>query len=241
MSMGPATKIRTMKLIGAVQLIGAVMLLVFASSAALAGPLPTDPAAIPAAQGSAVFSGTNPGLTHTIHATVEYAVYAPGTFSGSAALGLPADISGGSQYIYAYEIFNDGNDANVTLLSVGLFAGAVANNATLITHLPGTPEAGTAPNNSLFNPAAIGPKSNARWTFNSPNLAIGDHSDILIFASPYQPQWKVSSITGGFTTGASAILPSPIPEPGTFVLSAMAVACLVAARGLRRRGALRET
>jgi hypothetical protein len=228
MPQGPATKIA---------LIGAAMLLGFASSAAWAGPLPTDPAAIPAAQGFAVFSGANPSASHTIHAKVEYAVYAPGTFSGSAALGLPADISGGSQYIYAYEIFNDGNDANVSLLSVGLFAGAVANNATLISHIPGSPEAGTVPDVSSFNPATIAPKTNARWSFNSPKLAIGDHSDILIFASPYQPQWKVSSMTGGFTTGASAVLPSPIPEPGTFILSAMAVACLVAARGLRRRGA----
>ena len=217
--------------------IAALALLLFASGVALAGPLPTDPAAIPAAQGSAVFSGANVGLTHTIHATVEYAVYAPGTFSGSTALGLPADISGGTQYIYAYEIFNDGTDANVTLLSVSLFAGAVADNATLITHLPGTPEGGVVPNNSSFNPAAIAPKTGARWTFTSPNLATGSHSDILIFASPYQPQWKNSSIQGGFVTAASAILPSPIPEPGTFVLSAMAVACLVAARGLRRRGA----
>ena len=55
----------------------------------------------------------------TINAEVDYAVYAPGTFSTSAMLGNPADPSAGQDFIYAYEIRNSGT-ASVTKLSVGL-------------------------------------------------------------------------------------------------------------------------
>lgn len=207
---------------------------------AVAGPLPTDPAAIAAVQGTATINGQNAGATNTFKALVDYAVYAPGTFStsGLAFLNFPADISGGTEYIYAYEVFNVGVDESLTLLSVGLFTGGVANASILISNLAGTPEGGVAPINSSFNPAGNVAHTNARWTFSSTganDLGIGDHSDILIFASPNPPQWKTSSITGTGATAGSALLPTPVPEPATYALAAIGAICLFAVRSLRRR------
>lgn len=226
--------------------LGAAFLYLFAAQAAVAGPLLGDTAAL--ISGSTPFSGTNGlglPLTRFILADVEWAVYAPGAFSTSPAahLNFPADISGGAEYIYAYEVFNTGSlstDARITALSVGLFEDGVADNATLISHLldPQDPP-GQVPSSFNFNPAASGsPKVNAFWGFSLTTnaIALGDHSDILIFASPHAPDFKTSSILGEFATGASAMLPSPlVPEPGTVVLAAMAALGLLAYGCLRRQ------
>ncbi|MGD9722311.1 MAG: PEP-CTERM sorting domain-containing protein [Pirellulales bacterium] len=221
----------------------ALALISLSSMAAVAGPLTTDPAAIPAAQGSQVFVGKNLVATHDIHAIVDYAVYAPGAFSTSAALGFPADFSGGTEYIYAYEVYNTGFDANdatnITSLTVGLFPGGVSDFAVLVGDLPFTPELGGVPVSGTFNPPAGGmPKSNVRWSFAStptPVIGFGLHSDILIFASPLPPQWKTSSVAGTFATAASALLPTPVPEPATVVLVATAAVSLLVGRRVRRK------
>ncbi len=100
----------------------AIVVAMLLASTADAGPLATDAAAIPGWTGSTLFSGTNAGNTHTVTAIVDFAVYAPGDFSLSAALGNPTDVSGGTQYIYAYEVFREGLDANIASLTVSLIA-----------------------------------------------------------------------------------------------------------------------
>src|SRR5262245_48184350 len=85
----------------------AVAVVVLTATTALAGPLFADPAALPGWTGSSGFVGANGGFK--LNANVEFAVYAPGAFGTSAALGFPggADPSGGTQFVYAYEIFNN--------------------------------------------------------------------------------------------------------------------------------------
>src|SRR5262245_23020689 len=78
----------------------AVAVLCLIAGSAAAGPLVGDPAAMLGWSGNKNFN--NPGK---IQADVNYAVYAPGQFSLSAALGNPFDPSGGTDYVYAYEIF----------------------------------------------------------------------------------------------------------------------------------------
>jgi len=211
-------------------LCGAVALTAFAACFANAGPLPTDAAAIPAAQGSAIFSGTTGAATLT--AKVEYAVYAPGMFSTSAALAFPPDPSGGSDYVYAFEIFNDqGGNARVLNLSVDL---APDQNPTIVTHNPSTPEAGLAPNLSQMIPVVGNPKTNVKWSWTTSLFNVGLHSDILLMTSPFAPHFVLSSMQGGSTTLASASLPSPIPEPGTLVLLGTGLAGLLAVARRRR-------
>ncbi len=216
----------------------AALVIALLANAVHAGPLVGDPAAL--FSGTQPFSGFN-GFKW-VKADIDYAVYAPGAFSTSGPLHLnsPPDFSGGTEYIYAYEIFNTGTslDAHVASLSVGLFPNGVSDNATLIGHVPDPSSAGAAPVASNFNPAAAAtPKVNAFWSFSQfpATLGFGQHSEVLIFASPNPPSFKVSSITGGFATGASADLPSPVPEPGSLVLVAMALISLVGFRVFRRR------
>ncbi|MEX0677064.1 MAG: PEP-CTERM sorting domain-containing protein [Pirellulales bacterium] len=212
------------------------------AGAANGGALLTDGNA--SIQGSKLFSGGNV-LNQTLIASVEYAVYAPGDFGTSVALGLPAlaDPSGGAEYVYAYEIFNDvGGQLRVAALSIALNPGVITNIATNVSHAPGTPEAGLAPNAWTFIPIAVDPPSNVKWSYTvSPNLlTVGLHSDILLFTSPFGPTFLNASMTGGSASSApkagdpAVLLPSPIPEPSTLVLSALA-AGLLAAGYLRRR------
>ncbi len=216
------------------RLFGAAVICLSMAVVALAGPLTTDPFAIPGWQGSTVFSGTNGAATHTVDAIVDFAVYAPGDFSLSAALGNPTDISGGTQYIYAYEVFRQGTDADISSLSVALVPGAVPDNTTLVGHDPTTPEGGIAPVSSNFVPGGIGPKLNVRWNW-IPAISGSGHSDIVFFASPYGPQMINSTVGGTFTTAAMATLPTPVPEPASCVLMVASVCTLYCVGRMRKR------
>ena len=212
------------------------------------GLLATDPNALPGWAGSTPFV-TSLGGTSLV-TTIDYAVYAPGQIGTSAALGFPGhsplDPSGGTDYVYAYEIFNTGGTAGISAkaltLSVGLdyLAGAVPTSATSIGNDPLTPALGVAPASGVFSPS-IGAKQSAIWSYSSiGGLAVGAHSDILIFSSPFGPQMFQSTLTGtgGTQTPHTAqfVLPSPIPEPTTAALALIGCGCVAAAlRGARKR------
>lgn len=199
---------------------------------AAAGPLPTDPNAIPGWQGSKVLTSAK------ITATVEYAVYAPGDFDTSLALDTPVDPSLDSDYVYAYEVF--AGALPVKDLTVQTTLGAIPMSyvgTNHIDHYSFNPELGTAPNNWFFNTGTNPTRvTNAKWT-SSLGIPSGGHSDILFFTSPFPPQFLTSSISGGGTNIATSTLPSPIPEPTTAALSVIAAVCLFAARRLRARKA----
>jgi len=215
---------------------GFVFLLLVGTS--MAGPLPTDPAAISGWQGTSVFSGKNGLGTINLKASVEFAVYAPGDFKNSAALDTPPiNLPGYSdtEFVYAYEIFGDPtSDSVVTSYSVNLIPGTVTLASTNVGNYSFDPEFGLAPVLNQFIHGG-GVTTNARWTFGSPWVAQGAHSDILFFTSPFGPTFRPSSMTGSNSTGASAAVPSPVPEPGTAILAAVAVVCIAASRFLRRR------
>jgi hypothetical protein len=218
-------------------LIAALVAMGCMANLATAGPLPTDPNAMMFWQGSQSFVGSANG--HTLDAKVEYAVYVPGAFGTSAALGFPAafDPSGGTQFVYAYEIFNNlVSTAIVKALSVGLEIGAIPNGSMNIGHAPVIP--GLTPDFSQFIPGTD-PEQSAKWTWATTTFPANNNSDILLFTSPLGPEFFSSSMTGGNATLASALLPSPVPEPATFVLAATALGSLLLltaskARRLRR-------
>lgn len=201
--------------------------LVLLAGSALAGPLPTDPNALSAWQGSKVITSSK------ITATVEYAVYAPGQFSASAALNNPSDPSLGNDYVYAYEIIA-GTQA-VKDLTVGITAGGVPAASTNIgdTGITG----GISPTSSVFILQTLPPPtkvSNAKWTNTSATLWQNAHSDVLYFTSPFAPQLFISSISGGGTAIATNQLPSPIPEPSTAILAATGFVAMLLVRRLRK-------
>ena len=102
--------------------VGLVFMLAY-SSAALGDVLPNDPNAYN--DGTTDWRGTVPfdnvvsfgHTTFSLSSDVDYAVYAPGKFDLS--FGSAADPSNGSQYVYAYQLFDVGGNQNVTAFSVG--------------------------------------------------------------------------------------------------------------------------
>ncbi len=209
------------------------LVLLATSRVASAGLLPGDANAMASWQGTQLLTRTVG--SSVVKAEVDYAVYAPGQFGASSDLGFPAglDPSGGADYVYAYEVYNDPT-ATISLIqfSVGITKFDVPTNSTNIGHDPATIDLGMAPDIWHFNPTTGDPTS-ALWFFTSTTLAPGSHSDIVFFTSPFGPTMHSSSVLGSFT--ATANLPSPVPEPGTITLSTIAVVCVLAASCLRRR------
>lgn len=170
-----------------------------------------------------------------IQATVEYAVYAPGMFDQSALLGNPVDPSFDSNYVYAYEV--SAPTAPLQYLSVSTVPGAIPLSYVGSGQVDNwtSPNLGQAPNAEIFNAGVS--VVNARWTFNSPLLpATTGFSNILFFTSPFGPQWNNAAISGGGSQINTTSLPSPVPEPATLTLAAIALVFLLAV-GRRRRQA----
>jgi PEP-CTERM motif len=185
--------------------------------------------------------GINGDIGTKLSASIEYAVYAPGTFGSSLALGSPgnaAEPSNGTEYVYAYEIINNALSVAISSFSVGIFdqydpITSLANKGVM------TSAGGVTPFKVEFipNPAAnLGDITNAKYSFGPPNttIPVGGHSDYLMFTSPLGPGLKTSSVVG---TGSlrNRLLPTPIPEPSTILLGSFGVATLLAIAGYRRR------
>ncbi len=165
--------------------------------------------AIPAFTGTQFFDDDFFGFT--VSADVDYAVFAPGTFPF-------ADPSGGSHYVYAYQIdnldtdivqFTVGVDGDETLGSIGSIADGGSNSPTAVLYV------------------GAGPTS-AAWDFSG--FASGQTSDVLFFTSAEAPELDSATVSAAWAN--SHDLPSPSPEPATLGLVALGVlSCL----GRRRK------
>jgi hypothetical protein len=167
--------------------------------------------------GSVTFSG---GLTLPT-VSVEYAVFAPGSFGSG-------DPSGGQQYVYAYQILGDvSNSVQVSKFTVGLDAGA---DATGIGELNDS-GAATGFAASSYN-ITTGPTTNsAVWNYN-PRIPLTDKSKLLLFVSPFEPKWLTCTVKGAATAETGPV-PSPVPEPGTLLCLTLAGIALILVRPIR--------
>jgi hypothetical protein len=189
---------------------------------AQAGPLPLDPNGMGGVnQGSAIFPTNTVAGTFSISAEVDFAVYAPGKFN----LSYPGqDPSGGTRWVYAYEVTNTGQvpgPSPISSFSVAILpvsGGPPAAGAANIENLPLV--AGQAPGAQSFS------STSAVWDYSGANLGVGANSDILLFTAPHPPTMQSASVVGG-GLGTSHNLPSPIPEPSTYVLLAIGGAALL--------------
>jgi hypothetical protein len=207
-----------------------------AASSALAGPLPTDPAALAAWQGTTSFSFTNPVTLRVLETDVEFAVYAPGQFSSSAALGLPVlPLGAVNHYVYAYQVYNNLNglgDVDVTQFSVG-FQDLIDGSDDLempanASFLPGF---GTNPGPPSLGPPAL--PTSVVWTWNPPlDDATMQFSTILYYTSPFAPELDTATVNGT-VAATTRPMPSPLPEPSSVVLALFGFAALIF--GYRRR------
>lgn len=178
------------------------------ASVAYAGPLGLD------ANGMAGFTGSAAFSSGDLQATLDYAVFAPGDFIGT-------DPSGGSEYVYAYQVFNTSTGRSVDTFSVGLLAGHGAGNAGAE---PGYPQVGgVAP-----TLVTIGADSVVADLL-TPAVAPGGFSQVVIFTSPNGPTFASASVRSGGVV-AQEMAPTPVPEPATIGLLGLLGASL-----LRRR------
>jgi hypothetical protein len=209
----------------------AASIVLTSASAVVAGPLPTDVNALDGGvpttwQGTQAFFALPPVGVGQLSANVEYAVYAPGKFGLS--FGPLNDPSGGTHYVYAYQIYNTAVGAgarSISTLTVGLDGNELpANPGFLGAAL------GLAPSGSSLVPAGP-PSTSARWSYTGTLLAPGGNSEVLIFTSPYGPEKESASLIGGITNAQQ--LPSPVPEPATLVLVGIGAMALIGA--YRRR------
>ncbi len=213
-------------------LLGAVAL---CATTAIAGPLATDPAAY--FDGSFTWHSTTPYQgyndypTNTspsnLSGTIDWAVYAPGTFPAGYLGYTPTP----GEFVYAYQAYEVGS-APLSGFSVTLEA--IADN---IGSFAGLGVTGSTPSASYFFPNPLTPTS-ANWDFD-PTVAAGMSTAGLAFSSPYGPKFLDGSVIDDGTVGDVIPLPSPdpayVPEPGTMTLAL----CGLIAFGLqylRRRG-----
>ena len=182
---------------------GLALLAAGASTSRAAFTLSTDPYSIPAFTGTEPFFST--GTTGTLSASVEYAVFAPGTFPGPAVGGnlIGADPSAGADYVYAYKVDNlAGSTLSINELSVGWATGAILRNVGNNLTLGGAaPVLQYLPANSFINLL--------------PSIAPTASSDVLYFTSPEAPTFASSTVGNG-GLNLQELLPSPsVPEPVT--------------------------
>jgi len=178
---------------------------------AAASPLVSDLNAMATWKGTQQFYNTD-GVA-TLQVDVEFAVYAPGNYS------LVTDPSGGTQFVYAYQVFNDlGGNRPVSSFSVGL--DLTANVASIGSDAISGTSGGTAPTASVFTGS---PPTSAVWYFFNNTIdspPANEYSTVLLFTSPYGPQWAPATVMNG-GLGNTRDLPSPTPEPATMALMAL--------------------
>ena len=211
---------------------------VLISSSVVAGPLATTTRALndgfgPDAgrwHGSVAIAGAAFG--DTVTADVDWAAFGPGKFQlylndeGIAQV----DPSGPNEVLYVYQIVSvTSASPSIDTLTVGLDStdgrGAVSAPSYVLTGAATeqAPSGGGDNNTSMA------------WFFNGPGLVIGDVSPLLVFSSPFAPEFDFLQVNSGLAGPAvSPLVASPsdrlfqfdIPEPSSFVL---AFVCSVAA------------
>jgi len=184
----------------------------------------TLPAPFSGAQTFAASGGPPiPGFMIVMSANVDFAVFAPGNFD-AAFPGL--DPSGGTEYVYAYQIKNTG-DTQATSLTVGLHGdeplGSVGFIPDNTLSLPSI-----APFNSQFT---TGSSTSVAWDFNQGDLTNGLSSAVLFFTSAAAPELDTATVMAQLPN--TQLLPSPLPEPATIGLVLAGVCVMIV--GKRRR------
>jgi len=214
--------------------------LVMSLGTAQAGVLVGDGNAIGGSYNGSVHIYQSMGGPFVVDADVDFAVYAPGDFDSS----FPGeDPSGGSLYVYAYQVFN--SDSNIKGVTVGLHSDAARTVGIDLAYLgpaPGSPAfvagSGNEAPTSDYYVGSPAPTS-VRWDFTGGTLGNGESSDILIFTSVWGPGMDSCTVMAGWTHTGEVVSPDPnsvyppAPEPASLALLGLGAAVFLTARSRR--------
>ena len=175
----------------------------------------------------------------TLVAEVDWAAFAPGKFQlylndeGIAQ----ADPSGPNEVTYVYQITSITTvNPSVDTLTVGLDSTDGRGSVLAPSFVP----AGGANEGS---PSGGGDNSTSMaWFFNGPGLLVGDTSSLLVFTSPFAPEFDFIQVNAGLAGPAvSPLVASPsdrlfqfeIPEPGSLTMALVCIATAFTRRKAR--------
>jgi len=205
----------------------------FGSSLVSAGPLATTNFALNDGFGPdagrwhgsvSISGGPIPFFGDVVRAEVDWAAFGPGKFQlylNSQAI-AQADPSGPNEVIYVYQI------TSVTAASPGidtLTVGLDATDGRGVVSAPAFVPTGAATEQS---PASGGDNTTSMaWFFNGTELQVGDTSSLLVFTSPFAPEFDFLQVNSGLAgPSPSPLVASPsdrlfqfdIPEPSSILL-----------------------
>ena len=144
---------------------------------------------------------------------MDYAVYKPGTYVGVA---VPTN-----EYVYAYQVFQL-SSSNLTWATVGILEGSDAANAQT--------DAGYGVSGGK-TPFLTYLSGNSFVTLFNPQLAVGQHSVVLLFTSPNGPTTTDASVADSGKSDQQ-LAPTPLPEPATLMLLGLGLAAIRRRRGV---------
>jgi hypothetical protein len=174
-------------------------------------PLYNDPAAMTGFTGMASFDISQPDSYMKVD--VEYAVYAPGTYPGHDLTDPNHGLTDDSQYIYAYQVFNNKSNVAVDFFSVGIISGASADLIYTDDTYGCSPGTGEEPSFLYMFAQSAG------FIFADQGLNPRKRSDVLIFSSIHSPTMGVGTVSGGGLSNMGDLpTPSIIPEPATILM-----------------------
>ena len=189
-------------------------------------------------RGVQTFAYPPPPDSSQLYANVEFAVYAPGTFTNTFGSWFTFPTGLSTQYIYAYEVFNNLPDHPwpvpserdyVLWTTVGILANSAAGSAG--SCIP-TPLSKTRPSTPCRTPPC---RQSGGSAVARPTLNYGGVSDVLYFASPYGPSASPMTALVSGNLSDTEYMPSPMPEPATLTLLALGLGSV----WMRRRRTLK--
>lgn len=207
---------------------------VLISAQAIAGPLATTNFALndgfgpDAGRWHGSVNITGAAFGDTINAEVDWAAFGPGKFQlylNSQSI-AQVDPSGPNEVIYVYQITSvSAATPGVDTLTVGVDS----TDGRGVVLAPSFVPAGGA---SEKSPSSGGDNTTSMaWFFNGPGLLAGDTSSLLVFSSPFAPEFDFLQVNSGLAGApVSPLVASPsdrlfqfdIPEPTSL---ALALAC----------------
>jgi len=183
------------------------------------------PSAADAAVG-AFYDGTNTLISgqapffdssSQLYGYVDYAVYSPGNFAGSAS--FPA-----GKYAYCYQIFDSSTSSDIGKFTVKLDAGVTAYSPGSFVFASGDIDS--------FTESFSAPTVTYQFNSRPPTLSANHYSYVLFFAADSGPVIDIDSgaIAGTKIGSTSVQIPTPTPEPASLLLLALASPVLLKTR-----------